>query len=128
MLLFRAFFIHHLLRVTQPQVMCGQSLAPDDLHILDPELHSRLCKLSAIAAAHSQAIETAAAIDPVLLLFDGCSVNELGLSFIVPCCEDVEMVAGGSSVEVTLDNLAEYVSAARRWTLHTGVQSQLESL
>ena len=62
------------------------------------------------------------------LLFDGCSIGDLALTFTVPGYDDLDMVPGGSGISVTLDNLAEYVKAARRWTLHTGVSSQLESL
>jgi hypothetical protein len=120
--------MRRILRLTQLKVLCGQPLAPDDLVILDPELHARLCKLSAIASAYAHAIDTCATIDSASLLFDGCPISELGLTFIAPGCEGVEIIPGGSSIEVALHNLAEYVSAARRWTLHTGVQSQLESL
>lgn len=80
--------------------MCGQSLSPDDLYILDPELHSRLCKLSAIAAAHALVADSAAAAEPESLLFDGCPISDLGLTFTVPGYENVEMMAGGSNVEV----------------------------
>jgi hypothetical protein len=110
------------------QVLCGQSLGPDDLYILDPELHARLLKLSAIATAHAQSADAADCSDQSCLLFDGCPVSELGIAFTVPGYDAVEMIPGGSSVDVALDNLAEYVAAARRWTLHTGVEAQLESL
>jgi hypothetical protein len=110
------------------KVLCGQSLVPDDIYILDPELHSRLCKFSAIAAAHAQALEMSDAFDPSSLLFNDCPIDELGLTMTVPGYDDVEMVPSGSSINVTLDNLLEYVCAVRRWTLHTGVSQQLESL
>ena len=65
---------------------------------------------------------------PSSLLFNGCPIADLGLTFTVPGYDALEMVPGGSGVDVTLHNLAEYVQAARRWTLHTGVSAQLESL
>ncbi len=101
---------------------------PDDLCIIDPELHSRLCKFSAIAAAHAQALEMSEEFEPNSLLYEGCSIEDLALSFTVPGYDNLDMVPEGSAISVTLDNLAEYVKAARRWTLHTGVSSQLESL
>lgn len=110
------------------KVLCGQSLVPDDIYFIDPELHSRLCKFSAIAVAHAQALEMSDAFDPSSLLFNDCPVDELGLTMTVPGYDDLEMVPAGSGINVTLDNLLEYVSAVRRWTLHTGVSSQLESL
>jgi E3 ubiquitin-protein ligase TRIP12 len=61
-------------------------------------------------------------------LFSGCSIEELGLTFTLPSYDHIEMIPGGSYIQITLDNLADYVAAVRRWTLHTGVSSQLESL
>jgi hypothetical protein len=101
---------------------------PDDIYSIDPELHERLAKLSAIAAAHAQALDMSDAFDPSSLLYCGCPVDQLGLTMTVPAYDDLELIPGGSGIDVTLDNLAEYVAAARRWTLHTGVCSQLESL
>ncbi len=110
-------------------MLCGQSLVQGDIYTIDPELHSRLNKFSAIATAHSKALEMSdESFDPNSALFEGCPIAELGLTFTVPGYENLDMVPGGSSIDVTLDNLAEYVSAARRWTLHTGVCAQLESL
>ncbi len=109
-------------------MLCGQSLVPDDILSIDPELHERLSKLSAIAAAHAQALDMSDAFDPSSLLYRGCPVDQLGLTMTVPAYDDLELVPGGSGIDVTLDNLAEYVAAARRWTLHTGVSAQLESL
>jgi E3 ubiquitin-protein ligase TRIP12 len=110
------------------QVLCGQLLVPDDIYIVDPELHSRLSKFSSIAAAHAEAADMSEVCDPSSLLFSGCPVDELGLTMTVPGYDDLEMVPGGSDIGVTLDNLSEYVCAVRRWTLHTGVLAQLESL
>jgi hypothetical protein len=83
------------------QVLCGQLLVPDDIYIVDPELHSRLSKFSSIAAAHAEAADMSEVCDPSSLLFSGCPVDELGLTMTVPGYDDLEMVPGGSDIGVT---------------------------
>ena len=55
------------------------------------------------------------------------SILDLGLDFTLPGYPEVELVANGRNVEVTIDNVGEYVDAVVDLTLGRGVKSQIES-
>ena len=40
---------------------------------------------------------------------DGCSVEDLGLDFLLPGHGTIELKKGGKDIGVTLDNLEEYL-------------------
>lgn len=40
---------------------------------------------------------------------DGCSIEDLGLDFILPGQRTIELKKGGKDIIVTLDNLEEYL-------------------
>lgn len=44
-----------------------------------------------------------------LLTIDGCSVEDLGLDFVLPGYPDMELKRGGKEIAVTLDTLEEYI-------------------
>lgn len=57
----------------------------------------------------------------------GVSVDSLGLTFVVPGADDVELVAGGSDVFVTSGNFRQYAEAVLDATIGSGVTRQLEA-
>lgn len=48
------------------------------------------------------------------LTMDGCSVQDLGLDFVLPGYPQVELKKGGKDIPVTLDSLEEYLKVS--WT------------
>ena len=49
------------------------------------------------------------------LTLDGCSIEDLGLDFILPGYAHIELKKGGKDIAVTLDNLEEYLKVTRGW-------------
>jgi hypothetical protein len=43
------------------------------------------------------------------LLLDGCEIADLGLTMTVPGWDGLELCANGADVDVTADNLRQYV-------------------
>lgn len=43
------------------------------------------------------------------LTMDGCSIEDLGLDFVLPGHPNIELKKGGKDICVTLDNLEEYL-------------------
>jgi E3 ubiquitin-protein ligase TRIP12 len=62
------------------------------------------------------------------LTMDGCPIEDLGLDFTLPGYPNIELRKGGRDMNVTLDNLAQYISLVSQWMLIEGVSTQLESL
>ena len=61
------------------------------------------------------------------LTLDGCSIEDLGLDFTLPGYPSIEMKKGGKDVNVTLENMDQYVSLLVHWILVEGVQKQMDS-
>ncbi|XP_070537941.1 E3 ubiquitin-protein ligase TRIP12-like isoform X2 [Ptychodera flava] len=61
------------------------------------------------------------------LTMDGCTVEDLGLDFVLPGHPDVELKKGGKDVPVTIHNLEEYLEAIVNWTLVEGASRQCEA-
>ena len=40
---------------------------------------------------------------------DGCSLEDLELYYVLPSNENVELCKGGKDIQVTLDNVEEYM-------------------
>lgn len=59
---------------------------------------------------------------------DGCSIEDLCLSFTLPGHDDIELCEGGATKDVTLENLREYVNAIVEMTLVTGVERQMHAV
>lgn len=62
------------------------------------------------------------------LEFDGCTIGDLGIDFILPGHPNVELMKNGKSTSVTIHNLHLYVNLVSHWTLMEGVSRQMESL
>jgi E3 ubiquitin-protein ligase TRIP12 len=62
------------------------------------------------------------------LMLDGCSIEDLGLDFVMPGYPHIELKKGGKDIPVTLHNLEEYLRLVVHWTLVEGVYRQVEAL
>lgn len=58
---------------------------------------------------------------------DGCSIEDLGFDFTLPGFPSIEMKKGGKDINVTLENVEQYVSLLVHWILVEGVSKQMES-
>lgn len=61
------------------------------------------------------------------LEFDGCTIEDLGIDFVMPG-HNVELMKNGKSTHVTIHNLHLYIKLMTHWILYEGVSRQMESL
>ena len=61
------------------------------------------------------------------LLLNGTPIEDLALDFTLPGYPNFELRKGGKDVNVTLDNVQQYVNLLTHWTLFEGVQRQMEA-
>ncbi|KAL8675106.1 MAG: hypothetical protein Q9168_000477 [Polycauliona sp. 1 TL-2023] len=57
----------------------------------------------------------------------GAAIEQLGLDFTLPGYPSIELVTGGKDVQVTIDNVGEYVEKVIDMTLGGGVQRQVDA-
>lgn len=58
---------------------------------------------------------------------DGCTIEELGLDFVLPGYPNIELRRGGRDIPVTIHNLHQYISLVTHWFLIEGVNRQFEA-
>lgn len=58
------------------------------------------------------------------IIIDDVCVDDLGLDFTYPGMPEIELVADGSQVEVSIDNVADYVDRVISLTLGKGIERQ----
>lgn len=61
------------------------------------------------------------------LEFDGCTIADLGIDFVLPS-HNVELMRNGRATHVTIHNLHQYMNLVTHWYLVEGVSRQMESL
>lgn len=61
------------------------------------------------------------------LRINDARVDDLGLDFTLPGYSSIELIPGGSNMNVTIDNIGEYIDAVINFTLVSGVQRQLDA-
>jgi len=61
------------------------------------------------------------------LEYDGCTIEDLGLDFVVPGY-NVELIKNGKYTQLTIHNLHVYVRVLTHWLLYEGVAKQMEAL
>ena len=54
---------------------------------------------------------------------DGCSIEDLGLDFVLPGYPSIELKKGGKDIAVTLHNLEEYLKVGTHITANLHLQS-----
>lgn len=87
-------------------------LGLSDLRFVDLKLHETLSKLRAVALQRTALLTDSADADDLpdklaALNVDGCSVEDLSLTFVLPGFPNIELCSGGADVDVTLENLTE---------------------
>ena len=61
------------------------------------------------------------------LRINDAKVDDLGLDFTLPGHSNIELVPGGSSMNVTIDNIGDYIDKVINFTLFSGVQRQIDA-
>ncbi|RUS90169.1 hypothetical protein EGW08_002048, partial [Elysia chlorotica] len=61
------------------------------------------------------------------LKMDGCSLEDIDLYYVLPGNENIELCKGGRDIQVTLDNLEEYLQLVLHWSLVEGISRQFEA-
>ncbi|KAI4466325.1 e3 ubiquitin-protein ligase trip12 [Holotrichia oblita] len=116
-------------------LLCQEhSLTLSDLAHIAPEIYKNLRKMQEIVRQRDlillnhelSPIDKSEKIEN--LEFDGCTIGDLGLDFILPGHSNVEMLRNGKSTNVTVHNLHQYVALVSHWVLMEGVSRQMESL
>lgn len=109
--------------------LLGHELTISDLEEVHPQLGHTLRRLqrlahkrSAIMRAGGKPNDVHAALSALTL--DGADVADLGLDFTLPGQPEVELVPDGASIDVTLENVGEYVQRVLDVFLAEGVRAQ----
>eukprot|EP00727_Mastigamoeba_balamuthi_P003833 m51a1_g13447 putative protein (543) ;mRNA; r:502-2289 len=89
--------------------MLGQELAVEDVAKVSPSIGRSLLRLAEVARHMASGRAT-----PAQLTVGGCDVRDLDLDFTFPGVPDWELIENGSSVQVTLGNVAEYLALVTR--------------
>ncbi|XP_071085244.1 E3 ubiquitin-protein ligase TRIP12-like isoform X2 [Haliotis cracherodii] len=61
------------------------------------------------------------------LTLDGCSIEDLDLTFTLPGYTTIELKKGGKDVPVSLDNLEDYLQLVTHWSIVEGVSRQFDA-
>jgi len=122
--------------------MSDGDASEEHLYYVDPLLYKTLSKLVRLSRAYehfkflkkssSSSAETAfkgrsIADQANVFLVDGCRVEELCLSFVAPGT-NIDLIPSGSNVQVTLDNLSDYLRKVFRYLLITSVAKQIRAV
>ncbi|CAK8697801.1 unnamed protein product [Clavelina lepadiformis] len=63
-----------------------------------------------------------------LMTMDGCSLEDLGLDFLLPGFPNIELMKGGSKISLSINNIDKYLNLIAHWTLIEGVRQQLDAM
>ena len=112
--------------------MLGQELSIADVDELRPHLGRNLRRLRELARKRTLILESGGEPAQVAkqldaLQLDGCDVANLGLNFTLPGQPEMELKPGGSDIDVTLDNVGEYVQRCLDVLLVEGVHAQVSA-
>ncbi|XP_003424889.1 E3 ubiquitin-protein ligase TRIP12 isoform X4 [Nasonia vitripennis] len=104
-----------------------------DLAFVDQDVYRSLCKLQDVAR-RKEVIERDQTLRPSekaqmidALDLDGCRIVDLGLAFQLPGYDNIELRKGGSDINVTIQNLDQYIRLVVHWYLYEGVFRQMEA-
>ena len=101
------------------RLVLGRNVDLFTLRGIDPALSTSLERL--------HAAERAVAGTGLPAVVDGCPVEDLCLTFVLPGNPGYELCPGGGDVAVTTENLREYVDAVVDATLGSGVSTQVDA-
>ncbi|KAJ8956894.1 hypothetical protein NQ318_014311, partial [Aromia moschata] len=108
-------------------------LTLSDLKHVNPDIYRTLRKMHALVRERDEILTNADITEEEKheqiekLEFDGCSIEDLGIDFVVPGL-NIDLMKNGKSTHVTIHNLHLYVRLMTYWLLNEGVSRQMESL
>ncbi|RXG69698.1 E3 ubiquitin-protein ligase TRIP12 [Armadillidium vulgare] len=114
-----------------------RSLGLRDVISMDPSLGQTLSKLQNIVLQKKKLQEDAHKYETSTkelqgslenLTIDGCQIEDLSLNFTLPGYPNIELRKGGSDVEVTVNNIEQYMQLVVEWLVREGVWKQMEAL
>jgi E3 ubiquitin-protein ligase TRIP12 len=101
--------------------------------IVDPGLANSLKHIKKFVSAKKAIVEdpnrTAAqkVADTEQIVIDDTTLDDLALDFTLPGYPDIELIPGGSHVQVTIDNVDSYLDKVIDMTLGRGVKRQVDA-
>eukprot|EP00744_Colponema_vietnamica_P011933 GILI01016771.1.p1 GENE.GILI01016771.1~~GILI01016771.1.p1 ORF type:complete len:344 (+),score=88.49 GILI01016771.1:67-1032(+) len=111
----------------------GRKLSCADLSLVDPKLEQSLLRLAGLVErrrlleANGEWSEAEKKRKMAEITLDGVSVEDLVLDFTYPGLPSLELVPGGASKGVTLENLDCYLEKIVDMTLGSGIKLQVEA-
>eukprot|EP00818_Percolomonas_sp_WS_P008358 CAMPEP_0117439754 /NCGR_PEP_ID=MMETSP0759-20121206/2726_1 /TAXON_ID=63605 /ORGANISM="Percolomonas cosmopolitus, Strain WS" /LENGTH=1495 /DNA_ID=CAMNT_0005231475 /DNA_START=707 /DNA_END=5194 /DNA_ORIENTATION=- len=111
----------------------GEPLFFDDIRYIDPQIYDSLRKFYTVVQAKKQiekSQELAASEKKgqiYELTLDGVRIEDLTQTFTL-IGTDIELMDGGSDIDVTIWNLEDFLEMTADWLLRIGVKEQVESL
>ncbi|XP_030755174.1 E3 ubiquitin-protein ligase TRIP12 isoform X2 [Sitophilus oryzae] len=109
------------------------SLTMADLRHVAPDLYITIRKMQEIVRERDEILQNGDLSEDEKmeqiekLEYDGCSIEDLGLDFVVPGY-NVELIKNGKNTHLTIHNLHLYVKVLSHWMLVEGVSRQMEAL
>ena len=100
----------------------GQPLDLYDIRKFDAALGATLEKLYAAHKAHQA--QGASRKGPMLV--DGCPIEDLCLTFVLPGYPEYELKKNGGDIMVDATNVGAYISAVVDANLESGIKTQME--
>ena len=101
----------------------GQPLDLYDIRKFDAALGATLEKLYAAHKAHQA--QGSAKKGP--LLVDGCPIEDLCLTFVLPGYPEYELKKNGGDITVDASNVGSYITAVVDANLESGIKPQMDS-
>jgi E3 ubiquitin-protein ligase TRIP12 len=101
--------------------------------IVDPGLANSLKHIKKFVSAKKAIVEdpnrtpAKKVADTEQIAIDGTTLDDLALDFTLPGYPDIELIPGGSHVQVTIDNVDSYLDKVIDMTLGRGVKHQVDA-
>ncbi|KAI0450941.1 HECT-domain-containing protein [Xylaria acuta] len=101
--------------------------------IVDPGLANSLKHIKKFVSAKKAIAEdpnrtpAQKVVDTQRIVVDGTILDDLALDFTLPGYPDIELIPGGSHIQVTIDNVESYLDKVIGMTLSRGVKRQVDA-
>lgn len=106
------------------KLVLGQELSLYDIKSFDRELGNTLEELQA-RVARKKWLEEEGCSSFSSIRLHGCPIEDLCLDFTLPGHPDYALKEGGGDINVTLDNLEEYIELVVDATVKSGIEAQM---
>ncbi|ODV85560.1 hypothetical protein CANARDRAFT_185038, partial [[Candida] arabinofermentans NRRL YB-2248] len=95
----------------------------ETLRLVDPFLANSLAHLTQYLTKY----EGLSDADKAAVQIDGCSLEDLALNFVLPGYQDVQLKEDGEKIDVTHENLEEYIDKVIDMSIGSGVRGSIEA-